>query len=137
MRFAEYDKTQGVVTSRVGYRLNENLSVSLRPSYIFYGSSTDNDGFRQRNGSFQMPLTLDLYPDAVVSPYIGGGIASNADNWGRTDPMATAGIDFNVTQNITFGLNANYILTDRPDNSMRRTNGDWQIMTLIYLRPTR
>lgn len=135
-RFADNDSTRGVVTGRAGYRVNRNLALSLRPSYVFYPSTRNINRNRfvnnNRNGSFQMPLTVDLFPDSVVSPYVGGGIASNADMTGKTDPMATAGLDITIIEHVTLGLNANYIFTNPSDN---KSNGEWQIMTLLYLRP--
>jgi hypothetical protein len=120
------EPTSGVVTGRVAYKLGEHHSISLRPSYIF--GNRDLQGRDNNEGEFQMPLTLDLFRKAPVSPYFGGGIATNTDSTGATNPMLTGGLDINITPNLVFGLNVNYIF----QNDISDT--DWQGMTLLYLR---
>ncbi len=117
----------GVFTGRVGYKLNETLAVSLRPSVIF----GNRDVLGRYNGqtSFQLPLTLDLFRRSVVSPYLGGGIATNTYSTGETNAMLTGGVDVNITQNVTLGFNVNYVFL--PDGV---TFDALQAMTLLYLK---
>lgn len=117
----------GVFTGRVGYKLNETLAVSLRPSVIF--GNRDLQGNYNGQTSFQLPLTLDLFRRSVVSPYLGGGIATNTYSTGQTNAMLTGGVDLNITQNVTLGFNVNYIFL--PDGV---TFDALQAMTLLYLK---
>ena len=89
------------------------------------------DLFGRYNGetSFQLPLTLDLFRRSVVSPYLGGGIATNTYSTGETNAMLTGGVDLNITQNITLGFNVNYVFL--PDGV---TFDALQAMTLLYLK---
>ena len=119
--------TSGVLTGRVGYKLNETLAVSLRPSLIF--GNRDLLGRYNGETSFQLPLTLDLFRRSVVSPYLGGGIATNTYSTGETNAMLTGGVDLNITQNITLGFNVNYVFL--PDGV---TFDALQAMTLLYLK---
>jgi hypothetical protein len=120
------EPTSGVITARVGYKLGTDFSLSLRPSYIF--GNRDLQGNNNNEGEFQMPLTIDLFRKALISPYFGGGIATNTDSTGATNPMLSGGVDINITRNIVLGLNVNYIF----QNDIGDT--DWQGMTLLYLR---
>jgi hypothetical protein len=120
------EPTSGVMTGRIGYKLGRDFSLSLRPSYIF--GNRDLQGNNNNEGEFQMPLTIDLFRKALISPYLGGGIATNTDSTGATNPMLTAGVDINITRNIVLGFNANYIY----QNDIGDT--DWQGMSLLYLR---
>jgi len=117
----------GVFTGRVGYKLNETLAVSLRPSVIF----GNRDVLGRYNGqtSFQLPLTLDLFRRSVVSPYLGGGIATNTYSTGQTNAMLTGGVDLNISHNVTLGFNVNYVFL--PDGV---TFDALQAMTLLYLK---
>ncbi len=117
----------GVFTGRIGYKLNETLAVSLRPSVIF----GNRDVLGRYNGqtSFQLPLTLDLFRRSVVSPYLGGGIATNTYSTGQTNAMLTGGVDLNITQNVTLGFNVNYVFL--PEGV---TFDALQAMTLLYLK---
>ena len=120
-----------MITGRVGYKLNETLALSLRPSYLFPSNNlprTINGRRTNGRGSFQLPLTLDLFRKAFVSPYVGGGIATNTDGLGYTDPMVTGGLDVNLTENITLGFNVNRIFQSNVDDR------DWEFMTLLYFR---
>lgn len=120
------EPTSGVVTGRIAYKLGRDFSLSLRPSYIF--GNRDLKGRDNSEGEFQMPLTIDIFRKALVSPYLGGGIATNTDSTGATNPMLTGGVDINITRNIVLGLNVNYIY----QNDIGDT--DWQTMSLLYLR---
>jgi hypothetical protein len=120
------EPTSGVITGRIAYKLGSDFSVSLRPSYIF--GNRDLEGNNNNEGEFQMPLTIDLFRKAFVSPYFGGGIATNTDSTGSTNPMLSGGVDINITRNIVLGLNLNYIFQTDIDDT------DWQAMSLLYLR---
>jgi hypothetical protein len=87
--------TSGVFTGRIGYKLNETLAVSLRPSVIF--GNRDVLGRYNVQTSLQLPLTLDLFRRSVFSPYLGGGIATNTYSTGQTNAMLTGGVDLNIT----------------------------------------
>lgn len=120
------EPTSGVVTGRVAYKLGENYSISLRPTYIF--GNRDLEGRDNNEGEFQMPLTFDLFRKSLISPYLGAGIATNTDSTGATNPMLSGGLDINITPNLVLGLNLNYIFQTDIDDT------DWQGMTLLYLR---
>ncbi len=120
------DRTSPVVTGRLGYAFGEGLGVSLRPSYIFL--NRDLQGVDNSDGSFQIPLTLDLFPRFIVSPYLGGGIATNTDTTHTTDGMLTGGVDFNLLPHLTLGFNVNYIFQPALSDT------DWEAMALLYLR---
>jgi hypothetical protein len=120
------DRWTGVLTTRIGYKLNDNLALSLRPSFIF--GNTDLEGNPNDQGAFQMPLTLDLFRRSLVSPYVGAGIATNTDSTGDIDPMITGGLDINLSRHLTLGLNVNYIIQSQISDT------DWAAMTLVYFR---
>jgi hypothetical protein len=85
-------------------------------------------GVDNSDGAFQLPITLDLFPRALLSPYFGGGVAINTDTTHATDAMLTGGIDLNLLPNLTLGLNVNYIFQTAIDDT------DWGAMALLYLR---
>jgi hypothetical protein len=120
------ENTSGVLTGRLGYKLSEAFALSLRPSYIW--GNRDMNGDYNNEGSFQLPLTVDLFPDFVVSPYLGVGLATNTDSTGATDGMITGGLDINVLEHLTIGLNLNYVIQSAVNDT------DWEAMTLIYLK---
>jgi len=120
------DRSSPVLTGRLGYAFGEEFGVSLRPTYIFL--NRDLQGVDNSDGAFQMPLTLDLFPRAVFSPYFGAGIATNTDTNNTTDAMLTGGIDLNLVRYLTLGLNVNYIF----ESSLNDT--DWEAMALLYFR---
>jgi len=129
------DSTAGMITGRLGYKLDDNFSLSLRPSGIF-GPNNDNANNNNNNNNnddyngfeFRLPLTFDLFYNSLFSPYLGGGIATNTDNLGYTDGMLTGGLDINVTKWITVGLNINYIFQTNIDDT------DWEALGMVYLR---
>ena len=126
------DSTAGMITGRIGYKLDDNFSLSLRPSGIF-GPNNDNNNNNNNNDNydgfeFRLPLTFDLFYNSLISPYLGGGIATNTDNLGYTDGMLTGGLDINVTKWITIGLNVNYIFQTNIDDT------DWEALGMVYLR---
>jgi hypothetical protein len=120
------DRSSPVLTGRLGYAFGEEFGVSLRPTYIFL--NRDLQGVDNSDGAFQMPLTLDLFPRAMFSPYFGAGIATNTDTNNTTDAMLTGGIDLNLVRYLTLGLNVNYIF----ESSLNDT--DWEAMALLYFR---
>jgi hypothetical protein len=122
------DQTNALLTTRFGYKLDDNFSISLRPTNIFssYDNNNNNDFFN--NNEFRVPVTFDLFHSALISPYIGGGIATNTDGLGYTDGMFTGGLDINVTKYLTVGLNVNYIYQNNIDDT------DWEALGMIYLR---
>ena len=120
------DRTSPVVTGRLGYAFGEGFGVSLRPTYIFL--NRDLQGVDNSDGAFQMPLTLDLFPRALFSPYIGAGLATNTDTSHTTDAMLTGGMDLNLVRHLSLGLNINYIFQPAQNDS------DWEAMALLYFR---
>lgn len=124
------DPTNALLTTRFGYKLNDNFSLSLRPTNIFssYNNNNSNDNNFFSNNEFRAPVTLDLFHGFFLSPYIGGGIATNADGLGYTDGMFTGGLDINITKYLTIGLNVNYIYQNNIDDT------DWEALGMLYLR---
>lgn len=122
------DPTNAVLTTRFGYKLDDNFSLSLRPTNIFSSYDNNNNGNFWNNNEFRIPLTVDLFHGFFLSPYIGGGIATNADGLGYTDGMFTGGLDVNVTKYLTIGLNVNYIYQSNIDDT------DWEALGMLYLR---
>ncbi len=129
VRFGAGDTTNGVITGRIGYKLSDTTAVSVRPSWIFTNNnSNNNNNSSNTDGSLRLPLTVDFNRRGFVSPYIGGGIATNVDSNNQTNGMFTGGLDLNIHENVTLGLNVNYIF--QPDVN----DTDWEAMTLLYLR---
>jgi hypothetical protein len=120
------DRPSPVLTGRLGYAFGEELGISLRPTYIFL--NRDLQGVDNSDGAFQLPITLDLFPRALLSPYFGGGVANKTQTTHSTDAMLTGGIDLNLLPNLTLGLNVNYIFQTAIDDT------DWGAMALLYLR---
>ena len=121
------DPTFPMVFGRVGRRLSEELAISLRPNYIF--GNSDNQGNRNNEGAFQMPLTLDFAPDELFSPFFGLGIATNTDSNGKTEPMVSAGVDLNITPNLSIAASINVIYQSGDQDSR-----DVEALTVLYLR---
>jgi hypothetical protein len=123
------DPTNAILTTRIGYKLDDSFALSLRPTNIFsdYNNNNGNNNFFSNN-EFRLPLTLDLFHGAFISPYIGGGVATNVDGLGYTDGMFTGGLDVNVTKYLTLGLNVNYIYQSNIDDT------DWEAIGMLYLR---
>jgi hypothetical protein len=121
------DPTNALFTARVAYKLSEDYSISLRPSVLIDNNSNNNNN--DNNGwEIRLPLTIDLFNRSFVTPFFGGGIATNVDGLGYTDGMLTAGIDLNITKWITIGSNVNYIYQTNIDDT------DWEVLSMIYLR---
>lgn len=124
------DQTNAVLTTRIGYKLDDNFSVSLRPTNIFsnYNNNNNRNNNFFSNNEFRLPLTLDLFHSTILSPYVGGGLATNADGLGYTDGMLSGGIDLNITKYLTLGMNLNYIYQSNIDDT------DWEALGMLYLR---
>lgn len=122
------DPTNVLLTTRFGYKLDDNFSLSLRPTNIFSDYNNNNNNNFFNNNEFRLPLTLDLFHSSFVSPYIGGGLATNADGLGYTDGMLTGGLDINITKYLSLGLNVNYIYQSNIDDT------DWEALGMLYLR---
>lgn len=125
------DPTNVLLTTRFGYKLDDNFSVSIRPTNIFSDYNNNNNNNNNNffsNNEFRLPLTLDLFHSSFISPYIGGGLATNADGLGYTDGMLTGGLDINITKYLSLGLNINYIYQTNIDDT------DWEALGMLYLR---
>jgi opacity protein-like surface antigen len=120
LRVGINDPNYGMAYGRIGRMIGEDTSISLRPAYVF--GNIDSAGAKNNEGAFQMPLTLDLYPNSLFSPYVGGGIATNTGSSGSTDAMATAGLDINISKQLSLGLGINYIF-ESPDEDNRDVEG--------------
>ena len=119
------DPTNALFTARVGYKLGEDFSISLRPSILINNNNNNNNN----NGwEARVPLTFDLFNRSILTPFFGGGIATNVDGLGYTDGMLTAGVDLNITKWLTVGSHVNYIYQTNIDDT------DWEALSMIYLR---
>lgn len=114
------EPTDGLVYGRLGHRLNQSLSLSLRPAYVF--GNSDAKGRPNHEGAFQVPLTLDVQPDHWISPYIGAGIATNTDSSGSVDPMLSAGVDVRLAKHVNLVVGLNVVL-QAADNNRRDLEG--------------
>ena len=120
------DPTNALFTGRIGYKLGEDFSISLRPSILINNNNNNNDN---NNGwEARVPLTFDLFNRSFITPFFGGGIATNVDGLGYTDGMLTAGVDLNITKWLTVGSHVNYIYQTNIDDT------DWEVLSMIYLR---
>ena len=121
------EPTFGMVYGRVGREIGKDAALSLRPAYIF--GNVNSDGSSNNQGAFQMPLTLDLYPNSPVSPYAGVGVATNTDSNGNADAMITAGLDINLVKHLSLSLGLNYIFEGSDQD-----NRDVEAFTALYYR---
>jgi opacity protein-like surface antigen len=121
------EPTFGMVYGRVGREVGKDAAISLRPAYVF--GNVDSSGSSNSQGAFQMPLTLDLYPNSQFSPYAGVGVATNTDSNGNTDAMITAGLDINLVKHLSFSLGINYII-----ETSDQDNRDVEAFTVLYYR---
>ena len=123
-----YDEpTDGMVYGRIGREIGKDAALSLRPAYIF--GNVGPDGSSNNQGAFQMPLTLDIYPNSPVSPYAGVGVATNTDSNGNADAMITAGLDINLVKHLSLSLGLNYIFEGSDED-----NKDVEAFTVLYYR---
>lgn len=124
------DPTNGLLTTRFGYKLDQNFSISIRPTSIFTDNNANNNNNNDffNNNEFRLPLTFDLFHSTLISPYVGGGLATNADGLGYTNGMLTGGLDLNITKFLTLGMNVNYIYQTQINDT------DWEALGMLYLR---
>ena len=123
-----YDEpTDGMVYGRIGREIGKDAAISLRPAYIF--GNVGSDGYSNNQGAFQMPLTLDLYPNSPISPYAGVGVATNTDSNGKADAMITGGLDINLVKHLSLSLGLNYIFEGSDQD-----NKDLEAFTVLYYR---
>jgi opacity protein-like surface antigen len=128
-RFNFGDPTDAAVYGRLGRIIDKNFAISLRPRYIF--GNIDEQGKSNNEGSFQMPLTLDLKPTSRLSPYLGVGIATNTDSTGKTNAMMILGADISLSRNISIDLGLNYIFQS---SNLDSNNRDLELDAMIYWR---
>lgn len=112
---------------RLGFMLNDDLAMSVRPTYTF--GNSDEFGEPNNEGAFKMPITLDIWPNFWISPNIGLGLASNTDSDGKTRAMYSGGIDIRLAKNVSLALGLNYIL-----DSKDADNRDAEAFSALYLR---
>lgn len=116
-----------MVYGRLGRLVDENVALSLRPRYIF--GNVDRQGRSNNEGAFQMPVTLDFAPGFLLSPYLGGGIATNTDSTGKTNGMISGGVDLSINKHIKIDLGINYIFQqDSVDSNSR----DIEFTSVLY-----
>lgn len=123
------EPTYPMVYGRVGRKLNQDVSLSLRPRYIF--GNSDLQGQSNNQGAFQMPLTVDLRPDFWLSPYVGGGIATRTDSTGETNGMFSIGFDIGLNSALRVDLGMNYIFQSQQND---QDGGDIELTSVLYLR---
>ena len=128
-RIGAGEPTYPMVYGRLGRMVHRDASLSLRPRYIF--GNSDQQGQSNREGAFQMPLTLDLKPTNWLSPYLGGGIATNTDSTGKTDGMFSMGVDISINRNLAIDIGMNYIFQS---SSVDSNKGDFEFTSVLYLR---
>jgi opacity protein-like surface antigen len=128
-RIGAGEPTYPMVYGRLGHMLNRDAALSLRPRYIF--GNSNQLGRSNSEGAFQMPLTLDVKPTSWLSPYLGGGIATNTDSTGQTNGMLSLGADISISRNLAIDLGMNYIFQP---NAIDSTNGDFEFTSVLYLR---
>lgn len=125
------DPTNALFTARIGYKLNQDVSLSLRPSFLIGNGNQNDSNFSNGSGNeteLRLPLTLDLFNRSFITPFVGGGLATNVDGLGYTDGMLTAGVDLNLTKWLTLGSNVNYIYQSNINDT------DWEVLSMLYLR---
>lgn len=122
------DPTNALFTARVGYKLGDDFSISLRPSFLIDNNNNNENNNNNNGWEVRVPLTFDLFNRSFITPFFGGGIATNVDKLGYTDGMLTAGVDLNITKWLTVGSHVNYIYQTNIDDT------DWEVLSMIYLR---
>jgi hypothetical protein len=128
-RIGAGEPTYPMVYGRLGRLVDDNVALSLRPRYIF--GNVDRQGRSNSEGAFQMPFTLDFAPGSLLSPYLGGGIATNTDSTGKTNGMISGGIDLSINNHITIDLGVNYIFQQ---DSADSNNRDIEFTSVLYYR---
>lgn len=126
------DPTNALFTARIAYKLDQNFSISLRPSILIDNNNNNNSNNNNDNDNggweLRVPLTFDLFNRSFITPFFGGGVATNVDGLGYTDGMLTAGVDLNITKWLTLGSHVNYIYQTNIDDT------DWEVLSMLYLR---
>lgn len=128
-RIGAGEPTYPMVYGRLGRKLDRTTSLSLRPRYIF--GNSDLLGRSNSQGAFQMPLTLDVKATSWLTPYAGGGIATNTDSTGQTNGMLSLGADISLSRNLAIDLGVNYIIQPASIDSNGR---DFEFNSVLYLR---
>jgi hypothetical protein len=121
------EPTYALLFGRLGVQLATDVAISLRPVYVF--GNSDQFGKSNSQGSFQMPLTIDLAPRSPVSPYFGFGIATNTDSDGGVDPMLSGGVDIRLVERLYLTVGVNYIF-----QSVDQDNRDWEALSALYFK---
>jgi hypothetical protein len=128
-RIGSGEPTYPMVYGRLGRMLDSNIALSLRPRYIF--GNSDLQVRSNSEGAFQMPLTLDFKLTPWLSPYLGGGIATNTDSTGKTNGMLSLGADISISRHIAIDLGLNYVFqSDSIDSNGR----DLEFTSVLYVR---
>jgi opacity protein-like surface antigen len=131
LRYGQYIKVgripHGMVYTRLGITIDPDVAISVRPAYVF--GNVDFQGNRNNQGSFQLPVTIDMSPNGWLSPFAGAGIATNTDSLGNVNALFTAGLDIRLLKQLTLNLGANYIV--QPVDSDER---DIEAYTVLYFR---
>lgn len=103
----------GLGGSNIGLSVNSKLTVadqvSVRPGVI------TNFDFNSQGTIVSVPVTYDLNPvaaDGRLLPYVGGGLAVVTGSSTSVGPMATAGVDYRMTDNLTLNGGVNVSVTD-------------------------
>jgi outer membrane protein W len=96
----------------VGLSINSKITVgdhiSVRPGVI-----TDFNFSGNGQTTFLLPVTYDfnaITPDGKLFPYVGGGVSAVTGNDSRVGPMATAGVDYRISDRVTLngGVNVSF-----------------------------
>ncbi len=121
------EPTYALLFGRLGVQLATDVAISLRPVYVF--GNSDQFGKSNSQGSFQMPLTIDLAPRSPVSPYLGFGVATNTDSNGGVDPMLSGGVDIKLVERLYLTVGLNYIF-----QSGDQDNRDLEALSALYFK---
>jgi hypothetical protein len=99
------DDTAFVIDSKAKLTdLGNAATLSVRPAVVF-DSGTE----------LRLPLSIDFAASQSLYPYVGAGVAYNADGGSRIDPMITGGVDWSVGQNLVLDLNLSMLF--KPGNA--------------------
>ena len=100
--------------SDVGLAVNSKLTlgnnVSLRPGVI-----SDLDFSSDGETAFHVPITYDfnaITPNGKLFPYAGAGVAVITGENSDVGPLLTAGLDYRVTDEVTFNGAVNWSIYD-------------------------
>ena len=100
--------------SDVGLAVNSKFTlgnnVSIRP-----GAISDLDFSSDGETAFHVPITYDfnaITPDGKLFPYAGAGVAVITGDDSDVGPLLTAGLDYRVTDRVTFNGAVNWSIYD-------------------------